>query len=59
MSKEIMTALEINAKKYIESYEAIQTLKRNNVLDDDFYQELRSDLLDDIIDILGKCLWVN
>lgn len=49
MSDEIVTALKINAKKYIESHEAIQTLKRHNVLDDDFYQELRNDLLDDII----------
>lgn len=31
-----------------------QTLKRNDVLDEDFYQELRSDLLDSIIDVLGN-----
>lgn len=49
MNDAIITALKINVKKYIESYEAIQTLKRNAVLDDDFYQELRNDLLDDII----------
>lgn len=49
MNDAIITALKINAKKYIESYEAIQTLKRNAVLDDDFYQELRNDLLDGII----------
>ena len=49
MSDAIVTALKINAKKYIESHEAIQTLKRHNVLYDDFYQELRNDLLDDII----------
>lgn len=49
MDDAIVTALKINVKKYIESHEAIQTLKRNAVLDDDFYQELRNDLLDDII----------
>ena len=49
MSETIATALKMNAKKYIESYEAIQTLKRNAVFDDDFYQELRSDLLDGVI----------
>ena len=49
MNDAIITALKINVKKYIESYEAIQTLKRNAVLDDDFYQELRNDLLDGII----------
>lgn len=36
-------------KNYTDSYDAIQTLKRNFVIDDDLYQELRSDLLDDII----------
>lgn len=54
MNEGVFTALKINAKKYIESYEAIQTLKRNDVLDEDFYQELRSDLLDSIIDVLGN-----
>lgn len=49
MNDAIITALKINAEKYIESYGAIQTLKRNAVLDDDFYQELRNDLLDAII----------
>ena len=49
MNDAIVTALRINAKKYIESHEAIQTLKRNAVIDDDFYQELRNDLLDGII----------
>lgn len=50
MNDAIVTALKINAKRYIESHEAIQTLKRNDVLYDDFYQELRNDLLDNIID---------
>lgn len=54
MSNTNNIALEINAKKYIESYHAIQTLKRNSVLDDDFYQELRSDLLDDIIECFER-----
>lgn len=49
MNEAMVTALKINAKTYIESHEAIQTLKRNYVLDDDFYQELRGDLLDSII----------
>ena len=49
MNDAIITELKINAKEYIESHEAIQTLKRNNLLDDDFYQELRNYLLDGII----------
>ena len=36
-------------RKYIECYEAVQTLKKHLVIDDDFYQEIRSNLLDDII----------
>lgn len=52
MSGETFIALKENAKKYIESYEAVQTLKRNYVIDDDFYQEIRNDILDQIIDSL-------
>lgn len=37
-------------KKYIDCYEAVQTLKKHLVIDDDFYQEIRSDLLEDIIE---------
>lgn len=37
-------------KKYIDCYNATQTLKKHLVIDDDFYQEIRSDLLDEIIE---------
>ena len=37
-------------KDYVDSYEAIQTLKRNHVIDDDFYTEIRGTLLDEIIE---------
>lgn len=37
-------------KAYIESYEAIQTLKRNNVIDEEFCEELKVGLLENIID---------
>lgn len=37
-------------KKYIDCYEATQTLKKHLVIDDDFYQEIRGDLLDEIVE---------
>ena len=59
MTEGTIIALEINAKRYIESYKAVQTLKRNEVIDDDFYQEIKSDLLDGIIDILENSLCIS
>ena len=59
MTEGTIIALEINAKKYIESYKAIQTLKKNEVIDDDLYQEIKSDLLDGIIDILENSLCIS
>ena len=36
-------------KKYIDSYEAIKTLKVNNVIDEDLCQEMQVQLLDDVV----------
>jgi len=36
-------------KKHIECYEATQTLKMHLVIDDDLQQEIKVDLLDEII----------
>lgn len=36
-------------KDYIESYNAIETLKKNEILNEDDYQELKICLLEDII----------
>lgn len=47
MNKEVWNKI---FKKYVDCYEAVNTLKRHYVLDDDFYQEIRSDLLEDIIE---------
>ena len=36
-------------KKYIDSYEAIKTLKINNVIDEDLFQEMQVQLLEDVV----------
>lgn len=36
-------------KKYIDSFEAIKTLKVNNVIDDDLFQEMQVQLLEDVV----------
>ena len=36
-------------KKYIDSFEAIKTLKINNLIDEDLCQEMQAQLLDDIV----------
>ena len=59
MNDGAILALKINAKKYIESYKALYTLRKYEVIDDDFYQETIGDLLDGIIDILETFLCVD